>query len=102
MPYANYDRHLEANRKRQRTEHGAANHLRANRAYRTRNKHKRAAHNAVAKALIAGKLVPWPCCALPKCMDTKVEAHHAHYALLLDVTWLCASHHKEVHRRVET
>lgn len=97
MPYADYQRHLEENRKRQRTRRGAKNHVRAVRAYRLRNKQKRAAHNAVAKALIAGKLAPWPVCALPECTETKPEAHHADYADPLGVVWICAGHHKEAH-----
>lgn len=97
MPYADYQLHLEKNRERQKTRRGAANHLRANLAYRRRNKKKAVAHNAVAKAILRGKLVPWPCCALPTCMETKVEAHHADYDDQLGVVWLCAPHHKEAH-----
>lgn len=97
MPYADYERHLAANRERQKTERGAENHARAVRAYRLRNKSRRAAHNAVAKALLAGKIVPWPCCAMPECSDTKVEAHHPDYSAPLDVVWLCGVDHKAVH-----
>ena len=97
MPYADYSEHLRRNAERQKTERGAANHVRANRAYRQRNAKKRAAHNAVAKALLAGKIVPWPCCALPECSETKVEAHHPDYDAPLDVVWICGPHHKQLH-----
>lgn len=98
MPYADYQRHLEENRNRQKTERGAANHARAVRSYRQRNAKKRAAHNAIAKALMFGKIVPWPCCAVPECNVVEVEAHHPDYDAPLDVVWLCNAHHTEVHR----
>ena len=99
MPYADYQQHLASNRARQKTPLGAANHAKANHAYRVRNRDKVAAHNAVNKAILRGKLVPWPVCALPECED-KPEAHHPDYERPLDVVWLCSSHHKEVHRMI--
>lgn len=100
MPYANYKEHLASNRKRQRTARGAANHARAVQVYRERNRIKHAAQNAISKAIYRGKLVPWPCCAMPNCDETKVEAHHAHYDLKLDVTWLCGPCHRFTHNMV--
>jgi hypothetical protein len=96
MPYADYQVHLAANRARQKTPEGKAAHGRANLAYRRRNKEKLAAHNAVAKAIGRGKLVPWPCCEIPTCND-KPEAHHPHYGSPLLITWLCPAHHKAAH-----
>lgn len=97
MPYADYQRNLEENRKRQRTTAGKANHARAVQAYRERNRRKVAAHNAVNKAVLRGKLAPWPVCALSECVETKVEAHHADYDNQLGVVWLCGAHHKQAH-----
>jgi hypothetical protein len=91
MPYA-------SNRARQKTANGAANHAKANAAYRERNRKKLAAHNAISKAILRGKLTPWPVCAVPECEETRVEAHHADYDQPLSVTWLCMFHHKECHR----
>ena len=98
MPYADYQRHLEANRERQRTARGAENHKRAVRAYRERNRKKFRAHNAINKAVLRGKIQPWPVCAMPDCLVTKVHGHHADYDAPLSVTWLCDDHHKEAHR----
>lgn len=101
MPYADYQRQLDANRKRQRTPEGAANHLRANQLYRHRNRDKFLAHSAINRAVSRGKLKPWPVCAVPECCDTKVHGHHADYNAPLDVTWLCDPHHKQVHAMVK-
>ncbi len=55
MPYADYQKQLSVNRERQRTPQGAANHVRANREYRHRNRHKLAAHKAqLTEALTFG------------------------------------------------
>lgn len=96
MPYADYQKHLASNRERQRTQRGAENHVRAVREYRRRHRRKLAAHNAVAKAILRGKMTPWPVCAVPECCD-KPQAHHPDYDLPLDVVWLCDAHHKEAH-----
>lgn len=100
MPYADYEIHLQRNRERQRTPRGAQNHKRAVQAYRERNRAKHAAHNAISKALLRGKITPWPCCVLPECSETKVEAHHPDYDAPLDVIWICGPHHKATHSMV--
>jgi hypothetical protein len=97
MPYADYAEHLERNRARQKTPRGAENHLRANQAYRLRNRLKRRAHNLIAKAVARGKIQAWPACAMPECSETKVHGHHADYESPLSVTWLCDPHHKQTH-----
>lgn len=102
MPYADYNVHLERNRERQKTARGAANHARANRSYRERNRKKFMAHNLIAKAVLRGKMKPWPMCAVPECCATEVHGHHADYDAPLSVTWLCDPHHKEVHSMVKT
>lgn len=73
-------------------------HLNANSLYRKNNKKKVAAHNAVNKAILSGKLIPWCACSIPNCNETIVEAHHPDYDSPLDVVWLCSNHHKEIHR----
>lgn len=97
MPYADYNLHLERNRERQKSPQGAANHLKANQAYRVRNRQKHRAHNAINRAVLRGKLKPWPVCAMPECTETKVHGHHADYDDPLGVTWLCDPHHKQAH-----
>jgi hypothetical protein len=95
MPYADYQQHLARMREYAKTPDGKAARLRANREYRRRNRHKLAAHNAVARALRNGALQRWPC---EVCGHNESEAHHPAYSMPLLVTWLCDEHHKEVHR----
>jgi hypothetical protein len=97
MPYADPQKHLERMKEYARTPEGKAARLRANRAYRNRRPDRLRAHNAVSKAILRGKLVPWPVCAVPDCCETP-EAHHPDYNAPLDVVWLCTSHHKQAHQ----
>lgn len=94
MPYADYQRTLDENRARQKTPEGKANHLRANREWRRRNKIKLAAHNAVARAVKSGALVRQPC---ERCGSPDTEAHHDDYTKPLEVMWLCDPDHKQRH-----
>jgi hypothetical protein len=88
---ANLPHRVDARREYIRTDEGKASHLRANNAYRQRN--KQAAHNAVSKAIKRGKLFPMPCVVC----GADAEAHHPDYNQPLYVIWLCDKHHKEVH-----
>ena len=57
---------------------------------------KRLRHNArrvTRRAIAEGKLVKLPC----QVCGGDSEAHHPDYSKPLDVVWLCASHHKEIH-----
>lgn len=93
MPHANIDEGRAAKRAYQKTDAGKAAHAAANKAYRQRNKKKLAAHNAIAKAILRGKMVPHPCWACGE----KAEAHHPDYDEPMLVVWLCQPHHTEVH-----
>lgn len=55
-----------------------------------------AAKNAVKYAVKTGKLIKQPCWI---CGETMSEAHHSSYAkdMRLAVTWLCKTHHNEIH-----
>lgn len=55
------------------------------------------AREAVSNAVRAGKLTPWPTCAVPECA-AKPEAHHPDYGAPLEVVWLCPRHHREAHK----
>jgi hypothetical protein len=55
------------------------------------------AQTAVGNALRDGKLVKEPC---KRCGAIKVHGHHEDYTKPLDVTWLCAVHHKERHKEL--
>lgn len=61
MPYADKEAGLARRREYQRTAEGAAAHAKATKAWRERNKLKLAAHNAVSKALMRGKMERLPC-----------------------------------------
>jgi hypothetical protein len=98
MPYADPAQHRAAVRAYGQTPQGKAARLRANTAYRSRNARKLAAHNAVSKAILRGKLQAWPVCAVPSCSETEVEAHHPDYDAPLSVVWLCDACHKAAHR----
>lgn len=101
MPFADYQQHLANNRAYAQTPEGKAARLRANRAYRQRKSDRLRAHNAIAKAVLRGKLTPWPVCAVPECACTTVEGHHPDYDRPLDVVWLCQPHHKQAHALVK-
>lgn len=58
----------------------------------------RAAYNAVSEAKRKRLLKKQPCerCGTMK----KLHAHHEDYSKPLEITWLCASHHKARHREI--
>ena len=53
------------------------------------------AHEAVRRALRAGKLARQSC---QVCGSPDAHAHHPDYGKPLDVWWLCVKHHKLIHR----
>lgn len=53
-----------------------------------------AAHRIVYVAIRGGKLVRQPC---EVCGGLKSQAHHPDYSKPLQVIWLCATHHKDIH-----
>lgn len=95
MPFADHNHALQHRRAYQRSEQGRARHAAACKAWRARNRKRLAAHNAVAKALMRGRMTPLPCFV---CGATPAQAHHPDYDAPLDVVWLCEPHHKAVHR----
>jgi hypothetical protein len=97
MPFANIEYGREHRRNYQRSESGKARHAAANKAHRQRNKDRLAAHNAVSKAILRGKLQQQPCWVCGE----KAQAHHPDYSRPLDVVWLCDKHHKEAHALIK-
>ena len=56
------------------------------------------AHRAVSKAKIRKGLKPLPC---EICGTTEhIHAHHDDYSKPLEIRWLCALHHKQVHKEM--
>src|SRR5262245_21975335 len=58
------------------------------------NASKTLAHRALSRAIKKGILKRLPC---EVCGDRKTQGHHADYSKPLDVIWLCASHHFQLH-----
>lgn len=90
----NIERIREYDRERSKRPERIAKTQRNTAEYREKHPERYAANTAVANALRSGKLKKWPCFC---CGDDKVEAHHPDYSSPLDVIWLCAAHHKELH-----
>src|SRR3990172_7550257 len=54
------------------------------------------ARQAVARALARGEIARGPC---EVCGRKNAHAHHDDYLKALEVRWLCAKHHAELHSR---
>ncbi len=63
--------------------------------WRSEDKRRMKCHNAVARAILNGRLVRQPC---RKCSDPNTHAHHADYDKPYQVDWLCASCHSSEHK----
>ncbi|MEY8688402.1 MAG: hypothetical protein AB9M53_00800 [Leptothrix sp. (in: b-proteobacteria)] len=90
----NIDRIREYDRARSTKPHRLDLNSSGSKAYRERHPERYAANNAVSNALRDGRLFKLPCWT---CGSSHVEAHHPDYSHPLDVIWLCAVHHKEIH-----
>ena len=66
------------------------------RAYRTNNPGRSAAYSSVKRAIKNGLLRRQSC---ESCGSPRTQAHHTDYSKPLDVRWLCARHHAQVHGR---
>lgn len=64
---------------------------------RSDSRHTRA-HNAVTRAVRAGKLLK---CKCERCGRQNAHAHHDDYDFPLQVMWLCPLHHKERHKELK-
>ena len=62
---------------------------------KSRPRQKVLARNRIRVLIYRGKLKRQPC---EVCGNELSQAHHKDYSKPLDVTWLCAQHHKEAHR----
>ena len=86
--------HVKANRKYANLHPERARRSRS--VWKSNNKHKVNSNTRVKKAVASGKLTREPCMI---CGDPKSHGHHSDYTQPLTVTWLCAKHHKEKHRK---
>jgi len=65
--------------------------------WRSEDRRRQKAHNAVSGAIKKGILIREPCC---RCNETKSLAHHEDYDRPLDVMWLCQPCHKQRHKEI--
>ncbi|TXH55123.1 MAG: hypothetical protein E6Q97_09480 [Desulfurellales bacterium] len=65
--------------------------------WRQQDSRRMACHNAVTRAVRAGKLERKPC---ERCSAVKSYAHHESYDRKLDVVWLCQPCHKQRHKEM--
>ncbi len=92
---ANLPHRVKARMEYSKTEAFSISTKKAKEKYQQNNKDRRSAHVAVGNAVRDGRLLKSPCFV---CGCSEVEAHHADYSEPLEVVWLCADHHKEVHQ----
>lgn len=102
--YIMYDRdraksphRVEARLKYDRTSMGKLSHIKARSKWLDdeKNEIKKKAHATVHNAVKCGKLKKMPC---EICGATQhIHGHHDDYSKPLDVKWLCAKHHRQVH-----
>lgn len=67
------------------------------RRWRQEDSRRVAAHNAVARAMMSGKLTRKAC---ERCGRGDSYAHHESYDRKLDVKWLCQPCHKQRHKEM--
>lgn len=87
-----YDRERGKNPERQKAAYEVS------KAWRQADKRRMAAHNAVTRAIRAGKLIRMNC---ERCGAEKTYAHHDDYDKPLDVMWLCQPCHKKRHKELK-
>lgn len=78
------------------TGHGRAEAVAARARWDARNADKKAARGILARALKAGRIKRQPCEVCGS--DERIHGHHDDYALPLQVKWLCAAHHRLLHK----
>jgi hypothetical protein len=93
----NLERIREYDRRRARIPERAAAAMAVNRLWRAEDVRRMKCHNAVARAIKAGRLERQPCSV---CGSAKSLAHHESYDRPLDVVWYCQPHHKERHKQM--
>ena len=78
----------------QKTDAYRVSHKKAGIKWDAANPVRKRAQFAVNNALRDGRIKKQPCQC---CGSETVEGHHPDYSRPLDVVWLCAAHHSELH-----
>lgn len=79
-----------------KTEEGKKLHHEYDLRYRLKYKEKNKAHRMLNNYVRDGKIIRKPC---QVCGNEKSQGHHEDYSKPLDVIWLCAKHHTELHTK---
>jgi len=77
------------------TENGRNKTRKSKRKWQAKNPKKCYAHDDVWRAVKNGILKKAPC---EVCGSENVHAHHCNYDKVLEVMWLCRTHHREWHK----
>ena len=93
----NLEQIREYDRKRGKLPERVKKNIEVSKKWRNADRRRSAAHNAVARALRSGQLIPIPC---ERCGDENSLAHHEDYDKPLDVVWLCHPCHKKRHKEI--
>ena len=80
-----------------KTENGKIVQIKADQKRNKKFPERRKARSHLYHAIKKGLVTPLPCFV---CGDV-AEAHHPDYSLYLAVSWLCKTHHKEVHQNYD-
>lgn len=94
----NLEKIREYDRQRAKLPERIKQNLKVNKAWRDADKRRSIAHNAVARAIRKGLLMPESCC---RCGSDVSLAHHEDYDKPLDVVWLCQPCHKQRHKEID-
>ena len=87
---------LENLKEYSQSEEGKAVARKSQQKWKENNRHKRRAHSAVNYSIRTMAIEKQPCAI---CGETQnIHAHHADYEKPLNIKWLCAKHHHELHR----
>ena len=90
----NIEKVREYDRIRSKEPHRRTHTTNNTRKWRLNNPEKWSAQKILHGALRKGKITKQSCCV---CGSIKSQAHHEDYSKPLDVIWVCALHHHEIH-----
>ena len=94
---AKIDYYREYDRERAKLPERIKLNIEQTKKWRAEDKRRSVCHNAVARAIRAGELIPQSCV---RCGCEKSVAHHEDYDKPLNVMWLCQPCHKQRHKEL--
>lgn len=94
----NLERFRSYDQERSKLPHRKISNFEISTKWRKADPRRMRCHNAVARALRAGRLHKEPC---ERCGELKVHAHHDNYDEPLNIMWLCQPCHKVRHKELD-